>query len=913
MLTEACICGSMEFMREDHFGLPMLRCPCGVLRQAVDMTPAEYADWYRVKYHDGVYAHSYEHDRTVAKKRLDAYRLASGLSLLDIGSGNNAFVDEAVERGLDAWGAEPGEKFETPRTYRGVIDDLHFPPVHFDVITIHDVLEHAPDMRAFLREVARMMKRPSTLILDFPRFHDPAGEHHWKPTEHLWMLDEAQLRELLRSEGFRVETVAHPIPSKIVMTATALRQPSPVKVLVPPGIGDGYWTFVKLRGFLEEKGIYLPEVYVHGAGHHRADGFWSRVPFVRFGGYADLPKNDPALRVYKEPGHALQRDVHGFDYFISLNGDVDAGRTVEEGLPGPAANWYEPLFQPKAHYAHRDAFRERYGEYVACAFFEQGFYSRWIQHFGEEKIVAALKLIADAGKTVVVMGAAWDAKGIAPRIAAADPRFVSLIGDTDFDALTGLLDGAAGVLGFPAGNTLLGPYYRKPTLLFWEDHFPPAFWINTVPPDAEFYAPVDVKDATPESVAQTFLGMLAGVKPPKLSEEMLARPRHVYQAPASQKRQIRAPVRPARPVARTAPRPATRTQAAVSLATRRSDVAGMELAPGTLRISVPNVQAALDVLGVPAKQTEMDSHLGVLSWWPVDVTAARRTVSGFIIRHANSRTTFLEFTGPDVFTDAGNAWPVIIKAGETLLEGFSGSAPPPRTPRPTRPLRAPPKIQGVESPALLRALPPIVLPPVTQPRHALILGGAECVWEDLRALEQLMGRPWDGIVIAANDIGAHWPGRLDHWVTLHPENFVKWITLRRELGHQDGFTTWTPQNKLPKLKGIPQPVTHRPVQNFAAGASGLLACVVALEKLGCVRGVLCGIPMTSTPHFAESKSQVKGRKWSAADAHWKAWKDAKVLAKLAGRVKSLSGRTRDLLGAPDLQWLGECVDCEEAA
>jgi len=255
VLIAACICGATDATPETRFGLPMLRCACGVLRQAVDMDAAGYADWYRVRYHDGVYHHTYEHDLRIAKRRLQAYALKPGAKLLDIGSGNNAFVDAANAAGLDAWGEEPGLQHEGPRTYAGMLHDVHFPPLGFDVVTINDVLGHVPDMRGFLREVARVMARPSTLIIDFPRFHDPAGEHHWKPTEHPWLLDEGPLQALLREAGLQVETVAHPLPSKTVITATNLRQPSPVKILVPPGIGDGYWVFVKLRAFLEERGI----------------------------------------------------------------------------------------------------------------------------------------------------------------------------------------------------------------------------------------------------------------------------------------------------------------------------------------------------------------------------------------------------------------------------------------------------------------------------------------------------------------------------------------------------------------------------------------------------------------------------------------------------------------------------------
>jgi hypothetical protein len=84
----------------------------------------------------------------------------------------------------------------------------------------------------------------------------------------------------------------------------------------------------------------------------------------------------------------------------------------------------------------------------------------------------------------------------------------------------------------------------------------------------------------------------------------------------------------------------------------------------------------------------------------------------------------------------------------------------------------------------------------------------------------------------------------------------------------------------------------------------MLATAVALH-LGCSRIVLCGVPMTKTPHFAESVVHPHTRNWSSADGHFRAWKKPDMLAKLQGRVRSMSGRTRDLLGAATPEWLAE--------
>jgi hypothetical protein len=158
----------------------------------------------------------------------------------------------------------------------------------------------------------------------------------------------------------------------------------------------------------------------------------------------------------------------------------------------------------------------------------------------------------------------------------------------------------------------------------------------------------------------------------------------------------------------------------------------------------------------------------------------------------------------------------------------------------------------------------------------------------------MIGHPWDGLVIAVNDVGSHWPRRLDHWCTLHPEKMPAWVKDRTANKHPDGYITWARRG----VRGI-----HRAIESWAGGSSGLLGVAVAFQ-LGCQRIVLCGVPMNRDPHFAESKVHPKGKPWSSCDAHWKSWTKGEIVNRMKGRVRSMSGKTRDLLGAPDPEWLG---------
>jgi len=73
--------------------------------------------------------------------------------------------------------------------------------------------------------------------------------------------------------------------------------------------------------------------------------------------------------------------------------------------------------------------------------------------------------------------------------------------------------------------------------------------------------------------------------------------------------------------------------------------------------------------------------------------------------------------------------------------------------------------------------------------------------------------------------------------------------------------------------------------------------VRCLLEIGCERIVLAGIPMS-----AEYAHYYNPGQWTQAHMYHKGWK--KHLDKIAPYVRSMSGWTRELLGAPDEEWLG---------
>lgn len=167
---------------------------------------------------------------------------------------------------------------------------------------------------------------------------------------------------------------------------------------------------------------------------------------------------------------------------------------------------------------------------------------------------------------------------------------------------------------------------------------------------------------------------------------------------------------------------------------------------------------------------------------------------------------------------------------------------------------------------------------------ALVVGGASCVWDDLAAV----GRTPD-LVVCVNDSGTVYPNAFAAWVSLHPVKFPMWERARRAKGLPGGYLKWS------------QPSDHnarrvdRTLGGWKHGSSSFLAVGVAFE-MGATEVVLCGVPMQAEgAHFFSPD-----KPWDQVDRYTAAWVEA--AHKLRGRVYSMSGWTRELLGAPP--WVG---------
>lgn len=522
-LVPVCICGVKRFDEVTLHGLPMRRCTsCGVHHQRIAAFVPEYVEFYQNGYleecqrmigRDG-YAERYSHDREVAAVRLQAYGLPAEQRILDVGSGNSAFVDECFARGHDAWGVEPGAP-DHERIYPGVLEEQHFPTGHFDVVTWHDVLEHVPDPKAALRECLRILKDDGQLIIDWPAFWRPEGEHHWRALQHVWMLTDDELVELVKRVGFTVERTEDPIPSKFVVYARRPKRSAP-QLLVLPGMGDIYWTFVKLKASLRAAGLPTtepPDIHVWDFDQRpRSMEYVRRVPLVRAGEYfARTHKGVPEFdEGYLRDGRIVFPGVLGFDALFAPNGVLRNGRTLDEAMPGPA-DWYYPLFRSLRERQLEAGYAAELGRYAVLHLSGMGMFKQWLRSWPENRCAELVRGIARLGITPVLTGCWWD-RPFSDAIAHAVPEAVNLVDQTDLDQLFALLRSATAVVGWCGGNTIKAVALRVPTVMIWSRYFKDErFFTNCVPPDSvgAWYEPAIVERDNPKTALRKLEKVLA--------------------------------------------------------------------------------------------------------------------------------------------------------------------------------------------------------------------------------------------------------------------------------------------------------------------------------------------------------------------------------------------------------------------
>lgn len=173
-------------------------------------------------------------------------------------------------------------------------------------------------------------------------------------------------------------------------------------------------------------------------------------------------------------------------------------------------------------------------------------------------------------------------------------------------------------------------------------------------------------------------------------------------------------------------------------------------------------------------------------------------------------------------------------------------------------------------------------------RVALVVGSARGVWEDLRAASALfVERP---VTLAVNAMVAFLPRVIDHAVSHHGQALVHLLGYRRCVV---GLSPEAREGPVVTHSTQAAAGVDRVWPEFKAGDSSLLAARIALA-LGCARVILAGVPLDASGRIHDDPAA--GAPFDYGHLYRPVWEATR--AELAGRVVSMSGFTRELLGAP---------------
>lgn len=176
-------------------------------------------------------------------------------------------------------------------------------------------------------------------------------------------------------------------------------------------------------------------------------------------------------------------------------------------------------------------------------------------------------------------------------------------------------------------------------------------------------------------------------------------------------------------------------------------------------------------------------------------------------------------------------------------------------------------------------------------KTVVICGSGRCLWDDLTALG-----PIDADLMAVNYAGIFLHKPL-HWVSVHAEDFQWMLPLRmtKVVAPQGLLCERIETHSYRSCVGVLH-VWPKLIMNPSNGSSSICAVRVALA-MGYERAILAGVPLDGTGHFYDPPQNLWPQRLDDFSCFDDPWRQA-AKHEFGGRVRSMSGLTRDILGPP---------------
>lgn len=151
-------------------------------------------------------------------RRVRRNYVPSGGRWLDVGCSVGFVVYCAKQAGFDAygvdldpWGLEFGRKeLGLENLNEGTLESQGYADGFFDVISMYDVIEHVPDLNAFVPELKRILAPNGVIDVitpDVSHWRVPSNLIEWRailPSQHLYNFSPQTLRQLFEKHGLKV-------------------------------------------------------------------------------------------------------------------------------------------------------------------------------------------------------------------------------------------------------------------------------------------------------------------------------------------------------------------------------------------------------------------------------------------------------------------------------------------------------------------------------------------------------------------------------------------------------------------------------------------------------------------------------------------------------------------------------------
>ncbi len=203
------------------------------------------------------------------KHLLRGTKIIPGGKILDVGCGNGAFLYKMQAAGMDAYGVElsaEGAK-EAQRlglkVKCGALEEQHYSPNSFDVITLNHVLEHIADPVKTLKELRRILKPDGTLVIAVPNSRSLARcifGRYWASLDvprHLMTHNPETMRIAAKKAGLKVKKVRYiSFPFQFQASFAYLLHPNAKVPLDKTWLGENrlaYWLLFPL--------VYLVDLF----------------------------------------------------------------------------------------------------------------------------------------------------------------------------------------------------------------------------------------------------------------------------------------------------------------------------------------------------------------------------------------------------------------------------------------------------------------------------------------------------------------------------------------------------------------------------------------------------------------------------------------------------------------------------